>query len=445
MDVAIVGGGFCGTILATRLARWDPRLRIALIDGSGRFATGPAYGTCRREHLLNVPAGKMSAYPELPNNFVEWLRLNRHAISDLWAHDPLHTDYLPRALYGRYLTAQLNDAVTECHGLVKVSQKVVDLARARRGFAVVLADGSRLHPGQCVIATGNLPPADIAQATREPSSRYIANPWDLTVPERLAQSRNIVLIGSGLTAIDIALTTQAINPHARIRMISRHGRLPRQHQDPTPRHAAPLNLVELLGAPSLRHLVVAVRAQIAAAQTLGNSWHAVIDAIRPLMPAIWQDLSIADRRRFLRHVRPLWEIHRHRIAPAVARQLHSFIERGTLEVHRGRVQAIESVRADLIINCTGPQSDYARSRDVLWRNLLARGLAVADDLGLGIVTDEDGLVTDASGNAVPGLYAIGSALRPTFYESTAVPELRCQVRELAAQLSQATTRAEVAV
>src|SRR5271169_1627662 len=73
--VAIIGGGFCGTLTAVNLARSTTEpLRITLINNQYPLGRGIAYGTRRPEHLLNVVARNMSAFPDLPSHFVDWLR-----------------------------------------------------------------------------------------------------------------------------------------------------------------------------------------------------------------------------------------------------------------------------------------------------------------------------------------------------------------------------------
>ena len=64
----IVGGGFSGTMMAAQLARRG--LRVALVEGAGRAGQGTAYSTRDEVHLLNVPAAKMSAWPERPDDFI---------------------------------------------------------------------------------------------------------------------------------------------------------------------------------------------------------------------------------------------------------------------------------------------------------------------------------------------------------------------------------------
>ena len=72
VPVAIIGGGFSGTILAAQLARRG--IGYVLIDGSGRMGRGVAYSTTEPAHLLNVRAEGMSAWAGEPDDFAKSVR-----------------------------------------------------------------------------------------------------------------------------------------------------------------------------------------------------------------------------------------------------------------------------------------------------------------------------------------------------------------------------------
>jgi uncharacterized NAD(P)/FAD-binding protein YdhS len=453
VDVAIVGGGFCGTMLAIRLAALSPATsQVALIDGASAFGNGVAFGTSRPEHLLNVPAGKMSAYPEAPDHFLNWLRANEPALTDLKIRDAAPADFVPRASYGRYLSSLLDHSLRSNGRISIVARRVVDI-QSGDGVTLAFEDGATMRARSCVLAVGNEAPADptCAPPSFLRSPVYIANPWNGSLASRIDTIRDVLLIGTGLTAIDVALSIGARNPNAQIVMLSRRGRLPQAHRQVSP---YAVDLGEITGRGSIVETIHAVRSHIRRAQDAGSDWRAVVDALRPHTQRIWRELPPVAKRSFLRHARPHWEVHRHRAAPAVDAAIRRMLASGILRVHAGRLAALAlrggravacfnrradgcpaTLSADLVVNCTGPRGDFARSGDPLWRNLKARGAISGDTMGLGIEVETDGAVVDANGRTSHRLFALGSLRRGLLYESTAVPELRQQVKELAELLS----------
>jgi uncharacterized NAD(P)/FAD-binding protein YdhS len=100
-----------------------------------------------------------------------------------------------------------------------------------------------------------------------------------------------------------------------------------------------------------------------------------------------------------------------------------------------RSGAHHQLAADRIINCTGPSSDLASASDPLLSNLRDRGLLRNDALKLGLDTNHLGQIIGSDGKAVPGLFAAGPLTRGTFWEITAVPDIRRQVGALARLLA----------
>jgi cation diffusion facilitator CzcD-associated flavoprotein CzcO len=72
--IAIIGGGFCGTVLAAALLRRPPLqpCRIVLIERREQVGRGVAYRRSRYRPLLNVPAGRMSADAGDPLQFARF-------------------------------------------------------------------------------------------------------------------------------------------------------------------------------------------------------------------------------------------------------------------------------------------------------------------------------------------------------------------------------------
>ncbi|MCW3796830.1 FAD/NAD(P)-binding protein [Sphingomonas sp. BN140010] len=423
VPVAIIGGGFSGTMTALHLARRG--VRSVVIDGSGRAGRGVAYATTDPAHLLNVPAAKMSAWPDQPDHFVHWSGLGGG-------------EFAERRAFGRYLSDQL--AASE----VKVAEAIATGAeRTADGWRVSLDDGRQVSAQGLVLAQGNQPPAPLPVAERLPHELYIANPWSEAAREAIERAAerdsDVLIIGTGLTMVDTVLSLAEAGHSGRITALSRRGLVPRAHAHA----AAPPAPVELGELPlgSVRKLARWLRRRSAEV-----GFRPAVDALRPHSHAIWQSFNGVEEQRFIRHARPWWDIHRHRLAPQVAEQLKSLIADGRLQVMAGRlvslgaddgeVQALirrrrgseVERRFGLAVNCTGPLGEIAQTRDALLAGLLARGEVRADRFGIGLEVDE----RDRAGER---LWALGPLTKGRYWEITAVPDIRGQAAAAAEDIA----------
>lgn len=434
LRVAIVGGGFSGVAVAAQLVRRATErgraMRVVLCERRAEVGQGVAYQPGPAAHLLNVAAGNLSVWPDRPAHLVAWCeRVGIAAGPD---------SYLPRPVYGRYLADALAEVVAAAPPAValEVRHGAVVGARAREaGWEVALEGGAAIEIDQLVLAVGHRPPSDPLRACwRGSRERYVESAWDAAAIARVPAGAEVVVIGSGLTAIDVALSL----PHARsIVAVSRRGRLPLAHGPLAP-CAWPGGDATLAGL--MRWFRVALRA--------GAEPRALVDALREHSTRVWQGWADADVDRFLRHVRGLWEVHRHRMAPEVARVIAEARRAGRLRVIAGRVREVRAGRAQPlelevatragavelgathVINCTGP-GDGARDWPAPVPALLADGWLLRDSRSLGVVTAAGGAAVGVRG--VRGdLRVIGPACRPAAWESTAVPDLRVRAAELAA-------------
>ena len=433
VDVAIVGGGAGGTLVAVQLLRqargpW----RIALVERSGALARGLAYGPAEPCHLLNLPAACMSALPDDPGHFVRWSGAAPDA-------------FVPRALYGAYLEALLTSAhASAAPGvtLQLVCGEAVSATVDQGGVRVILREGGEIEARAAVLALGNLPGPDlqVPDGGLYSTPLYRRSPWQPGALDGIARDGSVLLLGTGLTMVDAALALQRRGHRGTIHALSRHGLLPQVHGEATgPVHPR-------IGASGVRGLLRALRA----ASQRGGDWRAAFDALRPVTQRIWSRLSHEDRRRFLRHLRAHWEVHRHRMAPAVGAAIARLRTRERLRVHAGRVHSF-GVQADAAvalyrargerqtqklsvaraINCTGPAAQLCDVRNPLVESLLAQGLARPDALGMGFTTDRDGALLGAARGL---LFTLGTLRRGELWETTAIPELRSQARTVAQRL-----------
>jgi uncharacterized NAD(P)/FAD-binding protein YdhS len=435
--IAIIGAGFSGLLTAVHLSRNIPDAELWLVEKGARFAQGAAYGTREADHILNVRLGNMSAFPDEPDHLSRWL-----ASQPQWSAQGA---FITRGDYGRYLRSILSETLEgSAYRLKLVHDEVEELSRDGAGWRVGFASGEALNVDVAVLALGNLEPArpaGLADAVVE-TGRYIADPWRKAsqLPD---DARRVLLIGSSLTMVDVALSHA--RPERSFVALSRRGFIPRAHK------AADLTLAAQTYTGSPRQVLRQARRT-----ALTSDWRAVTDDLRRSARRLWRSWSPADRRRFLTHLRPIWDVHRHRLAPTVASRMSSMIAAGDLSVEAGRIVRIEMAdqrvlvtlrprgwsrtttrKVDAVINCTGPLSDVAASRIPLVRGLVSSGHARADGDGLGLDVDQDCRVRDAQGRGQDDLYAVGPMTRGAFWEVTSVPDIRIQAAEVAETIRQA--------
>jgi uncharacterized NAD(P)/FAD-binding protein YdhS len=452
-DIAVIGGGAAGAAaFGELLARFDAGT-VHWIVGQQAPGRGVAYATRDDRHLLNVRASGMGVFQEQGEDFIQ------HASRQLG--QVKGTDFLPRRLFGDFIQAQIGariDAARRAGRSFRIypESALEVVRRGEGGYAVRTGDERWLDVEHVVLAVGALAqrPLRTVSASALASGAYELDPWRLD--RQLKAPRRVLVIGTGLTAIDTLLSASVQWPHAELVAVSRHGLWPFTHSAlplaPYPRQEA-LNEA-LLACHGVAPMLREVREALDDAPEI--DWRSIIDGMRPINALLWQRLSHTQRRQFLRHARWIWEASRHRMAPASGQAIHQLQEEGRLQVHAARVlevdgsaplqvtlreratQLVSTLEADLVIQATGLDTAVAYGAHDLLSQLLRDGLAVADPLQLGVLAQPNGGLLDATGTPQHGLHAIGSLLRGNLWECTAMPEIRIAAHRLAVQLSEAS-------
>jgi len=447
-DIAIIGGGCSGVLTAAGILRAGGRGALTIIEPRAFLGRGLAYSTPYREHLLNVPAGGMSAFPDKPSDFVDWLR------NQEWPGAGPSV-FAPRHLYGEYLEhALISETLRNNRGadLKHVRAEVVKIAVEREYAVLDLSDSSRLGARRVVLALGNPASSPSVSGAVLPGLEDSCHPspWLQDSLRVRRTSERILVLGTGLTAVDSALALFGQGMDCRVWMLSKRGILPQVHR-PSP--AAGVLPLPPLEGHSLGHILREVRAQIRNLREAGRCWRTVVDALRPISNQLWSQLPLRDRKRYARHLKTYWENHRHRMAPEIFERIESCWKSGVLHVSAGRLlravpcedaievriqrrgEEVTTLMVDRIINCTGIEERYAESPRPLIRTIVATGLGKPNDLGTGFLTDEHGGLIDSAGRASPVLFTLGPPRRGQLFETTAVPEIRSQAAALAQHLS----------
>ena len=417
-------------MLAARLA--EAGRTCILINRTPAFGLGVAYSTPFEGHLLNVRSNRMSAVSGDPDHFVRWLQRHRPDVGD-------PEGFAPRKVYGDYVRDRLAEATTTHPGLIEQRiGGVVGAERTAQGWTVRLADGETIEVSAVVIATGNPAPRTAGRGAL--IGPVIGDPWAPRALERIGPDADIVIVGTGLTMVDMLLSLDAAGWTGRAAALSRRGLLPRAHGVKPDAPLAPTN--DLTDAPLSRRLN-------AARQLGGRDWKPMMEGLRPVTARLWEAMPNDQRARFVRHLRPWWDVHRHRIAPQVADVIGRLMEEGRLSIRAGRLAGVDADRdsaqvryrprgggpeqrldAAFVIDCTGP--GYDPGGDPLTAGLIAAGHARVDPLKLGLEADGSGRLIGRDGAASDDLFLLGPPARAAFWETIAVPDIRERVEGVVA-------------
>ncbi|MBV9232688.1 MAG: FAD/NAD(P)-binding protein [Candidatus Eremiobacteraeota bacterium] len=430
LDVAVIGGGFCGCAVAAHLSRSaSGHVALALFEPD-ELGRGAAYGSRHAEHLLNTRAGAMSMFADDPQHFVRWLGPRGSP-----------TDFVSRRLYGEYV----GDVARPLFGrgrFTLVREAVGHVRPYGAGFVVTSNGGTQFAADRVVLATGNPPPNDDflpAEVRIHPG--YVGNPWNF---DFRTVGGHVLVLGSGLSALDVIGALGASGHRGRISVLSRRGHYPEVHAE-----VLPYDLIVALDTHDARALLRSFRAHVRTAQRRGFDWRAVVDALRNDSETLWRRLPPAEQRRFDRHLRSRWDRRRHR-APAEVDAVRAAYEReGRLATYAGRLQGFVAGEAtialrdgssatlhpDWIVNCTGVGKAAMLARDPLIRQLLEDGLVAADSHGVGLRVDGTLSALASDGAPVERLKVLGSLVRGCRFEATAVPELRVMAADVATRIS----------
>lgn len=455
--VAVIGGGFCGAFFAAQLAQASVgTLSIVVIEPRAALGGGVAYSSPDPAHRINVPANRMTLFPEKPADFDEWFRCGGGLETDpeaLWSDGAA---YPRRAVFGRYVAQILGE---RCRERPDVSiEHMRDAAQSVEptgaGYRIQLAQGGVVEAGIVVLAASHPPPGLPGLIAKHLGGDpgLIADPWRADALEGVAADDDVVIIGTGLTMADVVASLTLRGHRGRITAFSRRGLLPRGHAKvPVP---APFAWYGSHEAPEgLAALVRQVRRQVAETPL---PWQAVFDDVRANGQSLWRGLGDADRRRFLRHLRVYWDSHRYRIAPQIEKVLIDRQRDKTLEVlaaslvsaaredgkisllvrpRRAAAEAVRALKADHVIVTTGPAHGTVVEQNPALRSLAGLGLLRADELGLGVKVDGLGQVVGADGVGQATLLVVGPLARAQYGELMGLPQVAAQPAAVAAHVA----------
>jgi len=457
--VAIIGGGFSGAAVALHLVengRAGKPARVVVFEPRDILGAGLAYDTHEPAHRINVPAARMSLYPDDPGSFQRWIDDTHVLADDPEAIMAAEQVFPRRQAFGTYVHDTLAPHIAD--GRIEHRQAtVVGLARSGATWRLSGSDGRDLVADIVVLAVSH--PAPALPSQLKPLAghpRLVADPTARDALDVIRADDRVLIVGNGLTSADVVAALTQRGHQGPILSVSRRGLRSRGHSAIAHEPAG-----DFLSPPSrtASQLLQCIRIELRAARRLGLGWQPVLDAVRAQGQQIWKALPVVERQRIARHIRPFWDAHRFRVAPQVEAVLDGAIEAGRLEILAAslsfsartgdeigiglklrRRNVFREVTVDAVVVTTGPSHGGILRSQPFLSALQNEGLLAACATGLGIACDDQSRALDASGNIVPALYIAGPLARGTFGELMGLPQVTEHAVFVAGQVGDALER-----
>jgi uncharacterized NAD(P)/FAD-binding protein YdhS len=221
LTIGVIGGGFTGAASAIGcLTRLPHPFHLVLIEPSpGKVSPMAVITRCTssmcapRSLDLRGPARR---FPELG---VSPARSRRDHAGD----DALGHTFLPRQLFGEYVRQRLFETVERRpdveFSVIPSAAHAVHVERGR--YAISCAGQETALCDAVVIAT--------AYGVQPASAKGALAPFDHLPAQGMVRAKSIVLIGSGLTMVDVLFGARREGFQGVATIVSRRGQLPRSH------------------------------------------------------------------------------------------------------------------------------------------------------------------------------------------------------------------------
>lgn len=441
VKIAIVGGGLSGSLVAIYLLKYIKySLEILLFEKSTeQLYRGAAYSSKLPYQLLNVPVNGMSLFQEDNLHFFNWLNdKNIKAAVD---------DFVSRKLFGDYVEETMQKYITEnnVHHFQIIQDEVIDVTTNDSKTIVYSKKHLPVEVNKVYLCTGNFLPESLKNSSLENLvNNYIQNPWDGKFFSKIKPNDTVFILGTGLSMVDWVMSLcKNENFKGKIIALSRRGFLPLSHGlNP----AYQLQKIPDFNTSSILDIYYWIKSEVKYAESQHKNYRSVIDAVRPFLNEIWGTLSKEDKQQFCRHIKPFWDIHRHRIPVHSFDFLNQLINEQILEIISGRLIGVDdkenefsitfqpkritnfkTIKSNWIINCTGPQTNYTKIDDLLFQNMLISETFDTGDINLGLVTQDMGFIVAKNGKINENIIMIGPAAKGNLWEIIALNEIKQQI------------------
>lgn len=474
MRLVIVGGGYSGVSMAFQTARYSPApVRITVVEPAAQLGRGLAYGTNDPDHRINGGFQSHSLDPLDTGHGDRWAAQVGLVRSDPEVMTP--TGLFPsRRDFARYLSDSFADCAqqnpSDSH-LEHCRARVCGLSAHDGAIRVELSDDARDQPplvaDQVVLSTGNPPPSlPSALVPFVDHPAMIGSPWQGARLDQIDPDASVTVMGSSLTSVDVLASLMRRGHRGQITVFSRRGQRPREQRPPEP---LPDPLPEswlidringrvpgwlsgvLRKKPTVRAVLAAMRQRIRDGALAGEAWQVGFDELRDVVWQVWPQLPLAEQQRFLRQVRPWYDVHRFRLSPASEALVSPAIASGQIRVLAARLQGLEEstthetgltvtlaareghdmrIHCDAFINCAGLDVTGEPLAGSLESSLLGSGMLSRHPTGLGFRVDAHHRVLDSEGLANERIRLIGPATVGCFGDPVGAMFIAAQINRL---------------
>ncbi|WP_454856163.1 FAD/NAD(P)-binding protein [Rhizobium binxianense] len=427
--IAIVGRGFSGMMMAIALMRTvRTPFHLQLFDPNSSVSGGQALSSARSSTILNTRVRDLSVSLGDADDFNDWLCSNGEFRAAVPAAIPgFRQIFVPKEIFSDYVYQRFSEALAARKDItVQVCHDPVVAIRRSHGNRFLLESANPANPlfDTVVLATGyGLPEQDAEEPGPSPVRA-----------QRLVTRPHAVLLGSGIRVVDQLLQLRDSGYAGQVTIISGRGFLPQSH---TPNSADPVFPAEAL-PQGLPEIVRFIRQACREAEDEGRSWQSVMNGLRKHARSLWRSLPARQKRQFNRHLRAIYDSHRNRLPEAMYLRLQRELTEGRTVLRRGRAgrrglsglfftpagsSTEEVIHAERIVDCRCQVPDLAAP---LMQSLLAAGLAMPDELSLGLAVNARGEPCLEDGQTVDGLFAIGPLGLGSLPDIDLVPEIVTQ-------------------
>ncbi len=475
--IIIIGGGPAGVSAFIQLVdqyilKKQNNIGITIVEKSSNLGPGLPFSTEEPDHILNLPSDFMSPNPNAPDLFAEWLLINADKFQHVFPDIELRNNkFPPRYIYGQFLMdiANKTKELAESKGINVVfltNCEATDITPYKGSkYIVDIANGVSLVGTQLLLCTGHLSSDPYRKYKSNPG--YIHNPWPSTnFTTRIAHDKDVVIIGSRLTAIDVALALKRNGHEGKMLMVSRNGQLPKVLGPVVPYERKfltieTLNEFTLHGLKSLtieqlldlfwKELSVALgrevdksilypdknqrellEKEIVEAKKQPRNWQCLLMSLYPIVPDIWKTLDIRSKEAFLKDYYSPFLTHLAAFPIINAEKILALLKSGQLEIKSGVKGLVYDensknyfcytnsgiIKTDSIINATGPGYFGIKQESSLFSSLEQKGLIHANQFG-GIDVEFNSLrVINNRGKVLVGFHAAGEVTRGIHFATT---------------------------
>ncbi len=496
--IAIIGKGASGRAIFYHLAKIISsntkkysNIQIDVYDP--RENSGVAYSTDIESHILNMNLSSMTIEPDDTSHFNSFIQSNPEVLVNYSEYlDNYNDGNPPRKLIRQYLDFVMKEALAleKLHPSFSTTffnKEVENITRHGNQYHVHTNNGVAEYD-HIVLSIGNLEPKDHYKDLVG-HERYFSNPWPFSrlldgIGSSLTNDKTVIgVLGSSLTAIDIAVGLKEKDYKGKVLFFSRSGLLPsiqsprRSYYESKLKHLSHsnkssikleevINLIKselqeverkridfnsIFNERYVRSARENLEHDIRGANLDGFKYQDYFFNISKYLPAIWERIDIDDKLNFLANNMSLWSTYRSAMPLQNAKRINSLIQSGELQIHKiakdrksititDRAISVknsenEILECDYTINATGTSLDTKSTKNRLLKNLIQNDLIDHHPAGGLHINPRTFEVLNSKGNVSNNLFLIGSLTRGNLFYTNAYEANVSQAKNLSKIIS----------